>query len=168
MKMKAARKFSSPTAKALIERSFIMKKIQPYLPQARKRQLLKREIAGEMLVYDQDNDQAHCLNSTAALVWSHCDGRTTVPQMAQMLAAEMKTPVGDDVVWFALEQLRKSHLLEESLASPPLVHVSRRALVRWGVAAAVTVPFIESITAPTAAQGATCLSSGATCGANAD
>jgi hypothetical protein len=71
MKMKAARKFSSPTAKALIERSFIMKKIQPYLPQARKRQLLKREIAGEMLVYDQDNDQAHCLNSTAALVWSH-------------------------------------------------------------------------------------------------
>ncbi len=142
-----------------------MKRIHQTLPKARKSQLIITEAEDEVLIYDLNNDKAHCLNPTAALVWNHCDGRTTVAKMAQLLEDEMKTSVGDEVVWFALGQLRKAHLLEEPFVAPPqLGQMSRRALVkRLGVAAAVTVPFIMSITAPTAAQTASCGASGAIC-----
>jgi coenzyme PQQ synthesis protein D (PqqD) len=125
-----------------------------------------------MLVYDRNNDQAHCLNATAALVWAHCDGQTTVAEMARLLEDEMKTRVADEVVWFALEQLRKSHLLQESRAIPAQVdQMSRRVMVRrLGIAAAVTVPLVTSIIAPTAAAAATCVlgQPGATCVNNGD
>jgi len=146
-----------------------MREMNQPLPKARKSQLITKEVAGEMLVYDRDSDKAHCLNPTAAFIWTHCDGRTSVTKMTQLLEDEMRTPCHDEVVWLALEQLRKSNLLEESYVRPPQIeHLSRRALVkRLGVAAAVTVPFISSITAPTAAQAATCLPAGANCTANA-
>lgn len=147
-----------------------MREMHQPLPKARKSQLITKELAGEMLVYDLNTNKAHCLNPAAARVWAYCDGTTTVAEMARRLADEMQTPVADEVVWLALEQLRKSNLLEEAYVRPPQIgHLSRRALVkRLGVAAAVTVPFIRSVTAPTAAQAATCLPAGATCTANAD
>lgn len=143
-----------------------MSGIHQRLPRARKSHLVTREVAGELLVYDRNSNQAHCLNPTAALVWGHCDGRTTIAKMAQLLEDEMKVPVGNEVVWFALEQLKKSDLLDDSYIKA-VQPMSRRGLVmRLGVAAAVTVPFISSITAPTAAQAATCRPTGFTCTAN--
>ncbi len=58
-----------------------------------------------MLVYDRDRDEAHCLNATAARVWAHCGGVTTVAKMARLLSNEMRTPVAEEVVLLALEQL---------------------------------------------------------------
>ena len=146
-----------------------MNGIPQALPLARQNDLVTRELAGEMLVYDRNNDKAHCLNSTAALVWAHCDGRTTIGEMAQLLAGEMKTPVADEVVWFALTQLEKSSLLQ--MPAPRQAEkeqISRRTLVkRLGIAAAVTVPLVTSIVAPTAAAAASCLPTGTTCTSNA-
>lgn len=82
------------------------------LPRARKEQLLMRELGNERLVYDEKSEEAHCLNLTAALVWDHCDGRTTVSEMAELLAREMRVPASDEIVRFALHQLDKSELLE--------------------------------------------------------
>ena len=48
------------------------------LPLARRERLLVEELPDEVLVYDLDREKAHCLNRTAALIWNHCDGRTTV------------------------------------------------------------------------------------------
>ncbi|MFS8086714.1 MAG: PqqD family protein [Acidobacteriota bacterium] len=139
------------------------------LPKARKSLLITREVAGELLVYDRKTDRAHCLNPTAALIWAHCDGKTTIAKMARLLQDEMKVPVGDEVICFALEQLGKSDLLDTpclwAMQTEPM---SRRGVImRLGVAAAVTVPFISSITAPTAAQAATCGVTGTPCTANA-
>src|SRR5258706_13937943 len=129
------------------------------LPRARQRELVTREVAGELLVYDRSSDKAHCLNRAASLVWLHCDGHTTVAEMTQLLARELKTPVAAEVVWFALDELKKSSLLEQPWARPPRDdRISRRTLVkRLGIAAAVTVPLITSIVAPTAAAAASCL-----------
>jgi hypothetical protein len=140
------------------------------LPRARKSQIITKEVAGEVLVYDQNRDEAHCLNSTAAKVWTHCDGVTTVAEMARLLADEMQTPVADEVVWLALEQLRKSRLLQGPLLQKPFARpgqiqqLSRRALVgRLGIAAAVTLPLVSSIVAPRAAAAASCFPSGVLC-----
>ncbi len=146
-----------------------MNEIHHPLPKARRNQLVRKELGGEMLVYDRDSDEAHCLNATAARVWAHCDGRTTVAEMARLLEEEMKTPMADEVVWLALEQLRKSRLLQEPWATPAhLGQMSRRVMVRrLGIAAAVTVPLVTSIMAPTAVAAASCLPSGTTCTSDA-
>src|SRR5436309_937047 len=83
------------------------------LPSARSGQLVVRELPDETLVYDLERHQAHCLNSTSAFVWKYCDGKTTVVEMTRLLSRELAAPVDDDVVWLALGQLRRLHLLEE-------------------------------------------------------
>ena len=149
-----------------------MNEIHQPLPKARRNQLVRKELGREMLVYDRNSDKAHCLNAPAALVWAHCDGLTTVAEMARLLEDEMRAPVADEVVWFALEQLRKSSLLQEPWTRPSQVaQMSRRVMVRrLGIAAAVTVPLVTSIIAPTAAAAATCTlgQPGATCVNNGD
>src|SRR5262245_5280563 len=120
------------------------------LPRRREEDLLVRPLSDETLVYDLKRDKAHCLNPTAAAVWRRCDGHTTVSQLAEMLRRECRIAADDDVVWFALRQLQKAHLLQERLRPPSeLQRTSRRELIRrLGVAA--TVPIVMTILAPTA------------------
>ena len=127
--------------------------------------LVVQALPDEVLVYDLERHKAHCLNHTAALVWKHCDGRTSVTGMVRMLEREMKTPVPEDVVWLALQQLGKARLLAgESHAPETGKRMSRREVIRrlgWG--AAVALPLVTSIVAPTAVEAASCLSTGAAC-----
>jgi len=135
-------------------------------PRARTEGLVIQELPDEVLVYDRERDKAHCLNQTAALVWKYCDGKSTVPTIAKRLEQDLKTETVDEkVVWYALGQLSKDHLLEETLTPPALLSgMSRRDMVRvLGLAAVVAVPVVTSIVAPTPAQAATCLGSGAAC-----
>ena len=46
-------------------------------PTARKSGLVVQEMPDELLVYDTENNKAHCLNTTAAFVWKSCDGKKT-------------------------------------------------------------------------------------------
>ena len=122
------------------------------------------EIPGELLIYDLDRDQAHCLNQTAALVWKHCDGQTTVPELTRLLGQELPAVTDEEVVWLALNQLDRFHLLQGRVTrTGERPRLSRRELVRKaGLAAAVALPMITSIIAPTAAQaGSPC---GGACG----
>jgi Coenzyme PQQ synthesis protein D (PqqD) len=118
-----------------------------------------------VLVYDLERHKAHCLNHTAALVWKHCDGRTSVTEMVHMVEREMATPVPEDVIWLALQQLGKAHLLVgESHAPESGKRMSRREVIRrlgWGTA--VALPLVTSIVAPTAVEAASCLSTGSAC-----
>jgi hypothetical protein len=140
------------------------------VPRARTEGLVIQELPDEVLVYDRDRDEAHCLNQTAALVWKYCDGETTVTNIAKRLENELNTErVDEKIVWYALDQLSKDHLLEENVVPPALLGgMSRREMVRvLGVAAVVAVPLVTSIVAPTPAQAATCLPSGSACTASA-
>ena len=120
------------------------------LPRRREKDLIVRPLGDETLVYDLARDKAHCLNATAAAVWQHCDGRTSVPQLAGVLRRECRIAADDDVVWLALRQWQKARLLEERLPpTPDSPRTSRRELIRrLGVAAAV--PMVMTILAPTA------------------
>lgn len=135
------------------------------LPLARRDDLVVKELHDEVLVYDLKRHKAHCLNPTAAIVWKHCDSRTTVAEMTRVLERGLGTLVDDDVVWLALSQLRRFHLLEES-NTVGMMKVSRRDLVRKYLPAAMILPVILSVPAPTAAQGGSqpCGTARATCG----
>ena len=131
------------------------------LPLARTDSLIVQELPDETLVYDRERDKAHCLNLSAALVWKHCDGRTTVAEMAQALEKELNTTIDDRVVLLALDQLGKNNLL--SPGQEYMGSVSRRHLVRTLGLMAVSIPLITSIVAPVAAQSASGLAPGACC-----
>src|SRR5437660_1367121 len=121
------------------------------VPRARKDQLIVKEVRGDVLVYDLKTYKAHCLNDTAARVWRSCDGRRTVAEIAQRLERDLKSPVDCRVVWLALDQLDKFNLLKSSTPKPiGMPQISRRTLIRSGLAAAVLLPLIVTISAPTA------------------
>jgi len=140
----------------------------PTMPRARQAGLIVREFEEETLIYDVDTDKAHCLNQTAALVWKHCDGTSSVTQICAVLSQTMETTIDEKVVWYALEQFNKDRLLEEKIESPAALKIagmSRRQMVRTlGLAAMVAIPVVTSIVAPTPVQaGASCIPLGSPC-----
>ena len=134
-------------------------------PRMRRQRLVIDELPDEVLVYDLDRHKAHCLNKTAALVWKHCDGRTSVSQIARQLARELGAPVDEKLVWLALDKLGRDHLLAERVAPPPAMKgMTRRQMVRaLGLAAIVAVPLITSIVTPVAQAQASCGHTGGAC-----
>ncbi len=136
------------------------------MPRARNSGLIVKEIDSEILIYDQVSNKAHCLNSTAAKVWKRCDGQMTVAEACRSLSIECDSPVEESVVRYAIDQFAKDQLLAKELATPAFMipGLNRRQMVRTlGLAAAVAVPVVTSILAPTPAQAATCTPQGGAC-----
>ena len=68
------------------------------------------ELDGETVVLDEDHDVVHALNATATLVWSRCDGSTTLGDIVSALAESYSTDrqaMHDDVVALAGVLLRR-------------------------------------------------------------
>lgn len=132
-----------------------------HMPIARTERLVIQEMPGEILVYDLETDKAHCLNRTAAAVWKFCDGKNTVADIRRRLAETSGKPVGEDLIWLAIDCLNESRLLENQ--PPVFVNRNRREVIKKiGLAAVVALPLITSLVAPKAAHaGSTCNFGGA-------
>ena len=119
-------------------------------PCARGQGLILAKVSDELLVYDTERHEAHCLNEAAALVFQHCDGRTSVDEIAALLQQDLGTPVDTDLVWYALAQLDKDHLLEEKATrATERPGMSRRQIIAK-VGLAVAIPAIASVAVPVA------------------
>jgi hypothetical protein len=137
------------------------------LPKARQTQLIIKELPDEVLVYDLQRDKAHCLNHTAGFVWKNCDGKSNVTEIAASLGNATGSVVDERIVWLALDQLEKFHLLDAAPSMPAqLAGLNRRELVRNLGAAALAIPVILSMAAPTPGQAGTCFANGQACGSN--
>ena len=131
------------------------------LPKARRSEILTREIPGELLVYDMKRHRAYCLNETAAYIWKQCNGKRTVAQLACQLEDRSGGSVDEKIVWLALDQLEKRHLLDPRFSFPSQSGVSRRGVIRSiGLASVIALPVVVSIIAPTAVQAASCIPGG--------
>ena len=134
-------------------------------PKARSTGLIVQELDTDLMVYDETTGRAHCLNSTAALVWRYCDGNTTVAAMAARLGADAGASVDDDIVFFALSELGDRDLLERPVRVLARGSLSRRqVLARLGVTAGILLPMITSLVAPTSAAAQSGGSSGTSSG----
>src|SRR5437016_1583162 len=134
------------------------------LPFARNRdELLVEQLPDELLVFDRVNQQGHCLNRIAAIVWERCDGVTTVAALAAALEAA-GIAGGREVVVTALAQLQAARLVAAPPEPEPVATSSaraaggtvarRRALKRIGLiaGAALAFPLVQSIVAPSVAE----------------
>ena len=134
---------------------------------ARTNRLVTRDLGDELLVYDLERHKAYCLNRVAMEVFRHCDGETTIPDMALRIGNALGLPVDERAVRLGLVRLEKAHLLDSPVAQ--ILHTSRREMLRTlGRAAAVVVPLVTAITVPTSAQAQAtgCLANGMPCIAN--
>lgn len=144
------------------------KQVSSHLPLARQQQIIIKQLPDELLVYDLERNRAHSLNESAAAIWKLCDGHTSPGQITKQLEKQTGRKLQEDFVWLALDELSRDHLLVERIEVPanlPLLgKMSRREAVRRiGIGAAIALPVIYSITAPTPAQAATCRTSGSAC-----
>lgn len=137
-------------------------------PRRRKKDLAVQNLLDEVLVYDLRNHRAHRLNRAAAIVWRHCDGKTTISQLVRILADKLDEPADREVVRYALSRLGRVHLLE---GEAQVEKYSRRDFIdrlkKVGLAASVMLPVVSSIVAPTPAHAMSCIPS-ANCSGAAD
>ena len=134
------------------------------IPMARKNGLVIQEAGDEVLVYDLERNEAHCLNRTAAFVWRSCDGKNDVRAIAALLGKEFSQKVDEDLVWLAIDQLSSERLLDAQFKLESN-GISRRAVIRKiGLAAAVALPVVAMLSFPGSALAVTCAAS--FCGSN--
>jgi hypothetical protein len=136
-------------------------------PKTRANEIILQELDKELLIYDLESNKAYCLNETLALVWQMCDGNKSVSEISQLITKKLKSTVGEDFVWLAIEQLKKENLLENSTEIVVDFNgLSRREMIRKvGLASMIALPVIASLVAPTSAmaQSAGCQSTGQSC-----
>ena len=125
-------------------------------PLARTESLIIKELADETLIYDTQRDKAHCLNSTAALVWKNCDGKRSVNDLRELIEKDAGVGVPEEMVWLALDQLKKQNLIEEEKEIPSSFKgLSRREVIRRiGIGSMVALPIITAMIAPLPAYAA--------------
>jgi hypothetical protein len=136
-------------------------------PKARKENLVVQELDGEVLIYDLNTNKAFSLNETSSLVWQLCDGDNSVSEISESISRKLNSPANEDLVWLALDQLKKEKLIangDEVVSN--FTGMSRREVIKKvGLGTMIALPIVSSLVAPTAAsaQSATC---GGNCGAS--
>ena len=133
-----------------------------YYPQSRSTDLVIQTVGNETLVYDLRSKQAHCLNETAAFVWSKCNGELSVEDIASFLAGATASSLAQ----IAILQLSERNHLKEPVPRPSCGWDRREMLKKIGAISVIAVPMIASIVAPPQALGSlSCLcASNAECG----
>ena len=119
-------------------------------PRARLTDVLVDSVGDETIVYDEQRQQVHSLNRSASIVWRNSNGERSVSELAGLLGAECGIAVDESIVEYALDELASAHLLSDN-------RVSRRGALRrltFAGAAAVALPAVLSIIAPTPAMAA--------------
>jgi hypothetical protein len=135
------------------------------IPVARTANIFITEVDNEVMIYDRETDACHCLNPIATKVYYYADGRNTVDDIAAFLEQELELSEDVDIrglVWLALEELEKCHLLKEYLKEPLSDErgTSRRkvlgktAKLAGAAAIGVLFPMIHSVIAPKLAMAA--------------
>ncbi len=132
-------------------------------PESRKANIVVQDLENEVLIYDLSINKAFYLNQTAALVYQLCDGKNSVAEISDLMSKKLKTLVSEDLVWLALDGLKKDNLLENADEVPNhFAGLSRREVVKKvGLMSMVMLPLISSVVAPTAVNAAS------TCGGTA-
>lgn len=127
-------------------------------PKSRTKNLVIQELEKELLIYDLTNNKAFCLNETSALVFQFCDGNDAVSAIAELMSKKLKISVSEEVVWLALDGLKKDGLLENA----PDFEIDfngltrRQVIKKIGFASMIALPLISSVVAPTSAMAASC------------
>jgi DNA-binding transcriptional ArsR family regulator len=128
-------------------------------PRARQSGFLTEKFEDELLLYDKSRHLACRLNQTAAVVWQNSNGKRTVADLVAVLRNEIGDLADEDLVMVTLDRLEEQGLIESgySRRDADSVRLSRRRFIRRAGAvgaAALALPVVHGVVAPTPAQAA--------------
>ena len=104
-------------------------------------------------MYDERRHLAFCLNESSSVIWNLADGERTVLEIGRAASLQLRTPVSEEFVVFALKELRADGLVQPTPIAEAWTTISRRAMLqKLGVSGALLLPAVAAIVAPTAAQ----------------
>lgn len=125
------------------------------LPLGKSVDLVQQELGTELLIYDLKAQKAFYLNETAALIWQKCDGMASFDEVIKL------TNLNKDLILLTLDDFQKQGLLSEKIVTGITKNrVSRRKILMSVGTAAMVLPVIASVVAPTLGQVASCIASG--------
>jgi hypothetical protein len=112
-------------------------------------------IGTETLLYDEIRHKGFCLNQISGLIWRLAEKPHTLKRLSELTTNELQHPVTEDIVRFTLAELHRDGLLESEYEVHDVHIPTRRELVKkLGVGAALMMPLVTSIFAPTPAFAA--------------
>ncbi len=104
------------------------------------------ELSDGLGVFNLRWKQSYVLNATSALVWQHCDGKTTTQQLTELVQQKMNIPAdqAERLMLAALEELDEADLLEIDIILPK-VHTRRELFRAFGAAglSLAILPFVS-------------------------
>jgi len=104
-------------------------------------------VGDETVVFDRTSQKAYRLNRPATIMWRHCDGKTSVEDLAGILKRELSlNEPAQPLAEMALQKLESMGLLEGPSG------VTRREMNLKIAAAAAMIPIVAAITVPTPAK----------------
>lgn len=118
------------------------------LPQSKTDNIVVQNLENETLIYNLETNKVFCLNETSALVYQACNGQTNFEEIKN------KHNLPDEIVFLALDLLKKENLLEESFISPLAGMKRREVIKKIGLTSMIALPIISSLMAPTAIMAA--------------
>ena len=116
------------------------------LPPTRNSEIVVQKLNGETLVYDLNVNKAYCLNETSSIVFDACGNDQTFE------ALKAKYNFDDDLIYFALDELKRNNLLEGDYISPFAGMNRREVIKKVGLVSMAALPILTAIAAPQAAQ----------------
>lgn len=122
-------------------------------PLARASGLITERVGGELVVYDGETHEAHCLKPLATAVFDASDNSTSSADVARLASDALGRPVTNSDVDAALDELEACGLL----VSPGTDGISRRSLMKRGAAVggvAFAATLVTSVVAPAVGMAA--------------
>lgn len=149
--------------KRLTKRSRVgLKTIMKKLPFVRIDSTMAQEVGQEMLIYDFVTFKAHCLDQTTTLVYKACSEQISLDEL------KLRSQLREEVIFLALEELRKERLLEEGPElDSAFAGVTRREVLK-AAGFLVALPAIASVVVPSPAAASSTKPNLAPCGVNSE
>lgn len=134
------------------------------LPSLRTKNLVVKELSGELLIYDLETNKAYCLNETAYMIMDECDGNKSINEALKSLNRKLKSSIDEDIVWMTIGQFKKFNLLKNNSAFPVQeTKLSRRKILQSATVLGIAIPVITSLVAPLAVHALSCIAANQPC-----
>lgn len=117
-----------------------------HFPKARAADLITEQVGDELVVYDGESSEAHCLNALASAVFVAADGQTSPGDLAAIASKQLNETIDVPAVEAALTELEERGLVETESGGVSRRGFMKRSAAVGGVALAGTM--VTSVLTP--------------------
>jgi len=145
--------------------------MQSVYPKARKDGISATDIGDETVIYDNQTNQASCLNALARYVWNACDGTNDTESLLKKAKAAGYRDATEDEIWMAIDEFEQAGILVGPIEgdSQKLISPSRRETLRLlGKSVAAVLPVVTTISVQPAIAQISGFGNGSPCYDNSD